>query len=112
MNHSRVYQNLNFLLHLKEAAVSARKNLLSNMISGQVEAIAEVATRVVNGVINPLRRDVQLFERKRLLLRTLASNRVSSSRKKALLRRHHSIVPVLLRIRYVISTILDEVREA
>lgn len=110
MNHSKVYQNLNFLLQLKDAAVPVRKNLLSNMTSGQVEAIAEVTIRVVNGVINPIRRDVQLFERKRLLLRSVASNRVSTLRKKTMLRRHHSIIPALLRTRYLIRTILNEVQ--
>ena len=80
------------------------------MTSGQVEAIAAIATRIIAGVINPLRRDVQLFERKRTLLRTLTSSRVTSARKKSLLCRHHAIVPVLLRIRYMIRTILDEIQ--
>ena len=80
------------------------------MTSGQTEAIAAIAARIITGVINPLRRDAQLFERKRVLLRTLASTRVTSARKKSLLRRHHAIVPVLLRIRYMIRTILDEIQ--
>ena len=82
------------------------------MTSSQKEAVAEIARRVVNGVINIMRRDVQLFRRKRLVLETLASRTVSSARKKALIRRHHSLVPVLIRTLYLIRTILDEVTTA
>ena len=82
------------------------------MNSNQMKALAEVAKRVINGTISPMRRDLQTFEQKRLLLRSLASSRVSFDRKKALLRRHHSLVPILLRTVYLIQTILDEVRTA
>lgn len=110
MNQSQVYRKLNFLLQLKDAAISVRKNLLNNITSSQMDAIAQVARKVVNGTINPSRRDVQLFERRRILLRSLSSGNVSFARKKTLLRRHHSLVPVLLRTIYLIRTILDEVR--
>ena len=112
MNHSKVYQKLNFLLHLKDAAVAARRNLLSNLTQGQVEAIGEIAKRVVNGRISPLRRDVGAFQRKKLVWRTLASSRVSHARKKTLVQRHHNMIPVLLRTRYLLRTILDEIRTA
>ena len=112
MNHSKVYIKLNFLLVLKDATIPDRKDLLCNMSSSQLEAVAEIARRVVNGVINTMRRDVQLFRRKRLVLRTLASSTLSSAIKKTLIRRHHSLVPVLLRTLYLIRTILDEVTTA
>lgn len=110
MNSSKVYIKLNFLLHLKDAAVSVRKTLLSNMTSSQMDAIVEVAKRVTDGTVHPARRDVRLFERKQILLRSLASDHVSFSRKKTLLRRHHSLVPVLLRTVYLMITVLDEIR--
>ena len=112
MNHSRVYGKINSLLQLQGATISNRKNLLINMTLSQMKAIAEVAKRVINGTINPMRRDIQMFERRRLLLRSLASSRVSLDRKKALLKRHHSLVPILLRTVYLIQTILHEVRTA
>ena len=37
----------------------------------------EVAKRLTNGHINPLRRDARMFQSRRLMLRTLASPRVS-----------------------------------
>ena len=110
MNHSKVYRQLNFLLQLKDAAVSTRKTLIVNMTPSQMKAIAQVTKRLINGTINPARRDVQLFERKRLLLRSLASEMVSIRRKKSSLKRHHSIVPVVLRPPYLFDTIIDEIR--
>ena len=109
---SEVYCKLNFLLQLKDANIATRKTMIVNMTPSQVKAIVQVAKRLVNGTINPARRDVQLLERRRLLLRSLASESVSVRRKKSLLKRHHSIVPVLLRPPYLFDTILDEIRTA
>ena len=86
-----------------------RKTLLQNITRDQLLAIGEVAKRITNGHINPLRRDVQLFERRRLMLRTLASQRVSEERKKRLVRRYQSLVPSMLKSVYLIQTIVDEV---
>jgi hypothetical protein len=110
MNQSQVYRKLNFLLQLKDATVAARKNMITNMTGGHMKAIAQVAKRLVNGTINPPRRDVQLLERRQNLLRSLASENVSLTRKKSLLRRHHSFVSVLLRPPYLLDTIMDEIR--
>jgi hypothetical protein len=110
MNQSQVYRKLNFLLQLKDATVSARKNMITNMTGGQVKAIAQVAKRLVNGTINPPRRDVHLLERRRNLLRSLASENVSLTRKKSLLLRCYSFVFVLLRPSYLVDTIMDEIR--
>ena len=82
------------------------------MTSAQTEAVCEVAKRVVDGTINPLRRDIRVFGRKRLALSTLASDRVTLTRKKETLRRHRRLLPVLLRERYVIRTIIEEIRTA
>mgnify|MGYP001546939328 CR=1 FL=1 len=109
MDHSHVYRKLNYLLELKDATVIARKNIISNMTISQIKAIAQVARRLVTCIINPARRDVQLLERRRLVLQSLASRNVSSTRKKTILKRHHTLIPVLLRIAHLIETILDEV---
>lgn len=106
---SKVYTKLNFLLQLQSETIVLRKQLLSNMSDEQLEAIVEVVSRHVNGVINPMRRDIQLFQRKDLLLKTVASRLVSLARKKRLLRRHHSIIPIILRTVYLVKAILDEV---
>ena len=112
MEHSKVYRRIHFLLHLQEAPASERKTMLMNITTNQIQAINIVAGRVVSGVVSPLRRDAQLFRRRRTLLRTLASDDVSVTRKKALLRRYHSTVPVILRTPYLIQVILDEIRTA
>ena len=109
MENSLVYTNIRFLLHLKDAPASERKNMLMNMLPRQIEAVSEVAVKIVNGIVSPMRRDAQLFRRKRQLLRTLASKDVSITRKKSLLRRHHSMIPVLLKTLYLIQVIQHEV---
>ena len=110
MEHSRVYGRLQFLLYLKDASVEDRKMALMNITRRQLEAIKEVVSRVLQGIVFPMRRDVQTFRRKRTVLRALVSQRVAFSRKKALLRRHHSLLPRLLRPLYLIQTIVHEAR--
>ena len=110
MNLSTVYPYRHFLLRLVEASASNRKTMLRNLLSGQIKAISTVAKRLNNGTVNPVRRDVQTLERKRLLMRSLASSNVSTGRKKSMLVRHQSIITVLLRPVHLIETILDEIR--
>lgn len=112
MDHSKVYQSIHYLTALREASPTDRKTMLQNVTRLQLSSIREVAKRLTNGTINPLRRDALLFERRRLILRTLASSRVSFQRSKTLVNRHSSILPSMLRTVYLIQTILDEVREA
>ena len=110
MEHSKVYRHIRYFLTLKDASPTLRSQMISNMTARQMEAFMEVLTRFLNRVISPLRHDATLIRRKRTLLRTLSSPRVSLVRKKALLRRHHSLLPRLLRTIYLIQVILDERR--
>ena len=109
MEHSQVYQSIHYLMEVRNATPTDRKRLLKNITSDQVLAMREVAKRLTNGHINPLRRDARLFQSRRLMLRTLASPRVSVERKKRLIRRYHSVIPSMLKSVYLIQTILDEV---
>ena len=85
MEHSMVYLHIAYLLHLQETETSVRKNLQQNLTNRKLKAITEVAKHIMNGIIYPMRRDVQIFERRRLLLCTLCSNNVSYGPKKTLL---------------------------
>lgn len=108
MEHSKVYRCIRYFLALKDASPTLRSQMISNMTRIQMEAFMEVVSRFLNGILSPLRRDATLIRRKRTVLRTLISPRVSLVRKKALLRRHHSFLPRLLRTIYLIQVILDE----
>lgn len=112
MEHSKVYQSLHYLTMLREATPSGRKTMLQNVTRLQLSSIREVAKRLTNGTINPLRRDAQLFERRRLMLRTLASHSVNFQRRKTLVNRHSSVLPSMLKSVYLIQTILDEIQTA
>jgi len=108
MDRSSVYRQFNFLIALRD--IQNRAQLLRNATSAQTKALCQIVKRIVDGTINPLRRDVGTFTRKRLVLRTLTSSRVSVSRKKALLQRHGSLVATIVREVYLIRVIMDEVR--
>lgn len=110
MEHSKVFRSIRYLATLRDALPVDRRTLLRNITRLQMSSIREVAKRLTNGTINPLRRDARLFERRRLALRTLGSNRVSFQRKKALVNRHSSFIPSMLRSVYLIQTIVDEIR--
>lgn len=112
MEHSSVYRRIHFLIHLQKASPSERQLTLTNIVPGQIETFSVIAERLTNGVVSVTRRDAPLIRRKRTLLRTLASPRVSVRRKKSLLKRYHSLVPVLLRTPYLIQIIFDEIRTA
>ena len=105
MEHSQVYQSIHYLMEVRNAKPTDRKRLLQNTTTGQVLAMREVAKRLTNGHINPLRRDARLFQSRRLMLRTLASPRVSVERKKRLIRLYHSVIPSMLKSVYLIQTI-------
>ena len=109
MEHSQVYRSIHYLIEVRNATPTDRKRLLQNITTDQVLAMREVAKRLTNGRINPLRRDARLFQSRRLMLRTLASPRVSVERKKLLIRRYHSVIPSMLKKVYLIQTIVDEV---
>ena len=109
MEHSQVYRSIHYLMEVRNATPTDRKRLLQNTTTDQVLAMREAAKRLTNGHINPLRRDAGLFQSRRLMLRTLASPRVSVERKKRLIRRYHSVIPSMLKSVYLIQTIVDEV---
>ena len=106
MEDSQVYRSIHYLIEVNIATPTDRKRLLQNITTDQVLAMREVAKRLTNGHINPLRRDARLFQSRRLMLRTLPSPRVSVERKKRLIRQYHSVI---MKSVYLIQTILDEV---
>ena len=112
MEHSKVFRSIHYLTALGDATPTDRKTMLQNATRLQMSAIREVAKRIINGTINPLRRDARLFDRKILMLRTLASHTVSFQRRKALVNRHSSYLPSMLRSVYLIQSILDEIQTA
>lgn len=66
MDHSKVYQSIHYLTALREATLTDRKTMLQNVTRLQLSSIREVAKRLTNGTINPLRREALLFERRKL----------------------------------------------
>ena len=73
-----------------------------------MEAIVAILERLIEGSITILRRDAPTFASKRRILREVVSSRVNLQRKRALLRRHHSLIPRILRERYTVQTVAHE----
>lgn len=107
MAQSQVYLRIHYLLNLEKASIPERKTMLTNITQGQLGAILIVIDRVLHGIISPMRRDALVFQHHWHLFRTLTSTRVTFARKKALLRRHHTLIPRLLRVSYLIQAILN-----
>lgn len=110
MERSEVYPSIHYMTTLRDASDTDRKRMLQNVNVRQLTAIGQVAKRLINGTINPLRRDVRVLERRRMMLKAMASARVSADRKKSLVKRYHSVIPVMLNSVYLIQTVLDEVK--
>lgn len=101
MDRSSIYNH--YLLALKNAIPTDRKNMVQNINLGQMECVGEIARRIYDQAFPLLRQDVDHFRRKRLVLRSLFSHRVSFRRKATTLMHNHALVPRLLGIYYILS---------
>ena len=103
-----LYPLINYLVILRERTLTGRKTMLCNITRRQLRAISVVATSLLSGRINPLKRDSTFLKRSKGILETLSSRRISFERKKRLLNRHHSLIPVMLKTIYLIKTIVGD----
>lgn len=109
MEHSVVYSNLYYLLTLKNVDVRHRITLIRNITRQQMSALEAITRRIYDGSFPLLARDVNYFRSKRAILRSLFSARVNVNRKVATLVRNHSLIYRILRITYIVSTIMQEI---
>ena len=101
-----MYPLINCLVTLRETTLAGRKTMLCNITRRQLRAISLVASGLLSGHINYLRRDSTFLKRSKGMLETLSSHRISFEWKKCLLNRHHSLIPVMLKTIYLIKTIV------
>ena len=106
MEQSQVYPLIKYLVTMRAATPEDRKTMLRNITRHQLLAIEHLSTGLVNGWINPLRKDAELLKRNKKL-RALSAPRISFQRKKQLVYRHHSVIPTLLKSVYLIQTIVS-----
>ena len=110
MERSRIYSRIYFLLALGRATSRDRRLMIESITAGQMECLQIIAKQIVNGQMPILDRDSDYFNRYARLLRTLKSGWVSFVRKKRLLLLNHTLVPRLLRERYLRHAIRNEIR--
>ena len=92
-----------------KTTLTGRKTMLCNITRRQLRAISVVATSLLSGRINPLKRDSTFLKRSKGILETLSSRRISFERKKRILYRHHSLISVMLKTIYLIKTIVGDI---
>ena len=69
-----MYPLINYLVTLRETTLTGSKTLLCNITRHQLRAISVVATSLLSGHINPLRRDSTFLKRSKGILETLSSH--------------------------------------
>ena len=108
MNLSSVYNRMHYLVTLRNAHRVDRITMLRNITAGQLVCIGEIAHKIYNQTV--LTRDLNDFEDRSLVLRSLFSDCVSFGRKVTTLIHYHTMIPSLLRKYYRQATIQDQIR--
>jgi hypothetical protein len=89
------------LEQLGRAPPADRKRMITHLDTETVLAISILSGMIVHRQIPSMHRDVQIFRDNKYVLQQLSSSRVSVSRKRITLLRHHSLVPFLVRPFYI-----------
>ena len=95
MDLSSVFNRIHYLIALKNASRDDRITI--TITPGQLACIGETARRIYNQTFPLLTRDLNYFDDRSLVLRTLSSVRVSFRRNVATLVHYHTMIPRLLR---------------
>ena len=110
MELSSIFNQIHFLLELKNASGDDRIIMLEYITPGQMACIGEIARRIYHHTFPLLIRDLAYFEDRSLVLRVLFSLRASFRGKVAKLVRYHRILSRLLRMYYLQATIQDHIQ--
>lgn len=105
MERSVVWLRIYFLRALRDGDRTTRLYMIDAMNREQMNAMTRVVKFLLNGRIHVMGRDALVFARFDTMMRGLVSRRVSLDRKKTSLKRHLSLLPRLLRGRYLIQAI-------
>jgi hypothetical protein len=88
-----------------------RKRMITHLDTETVLAISILSRMIVHRQIPIMHRDDQIFRDNKYVLQQLASSRVSRSRKRITLLRHHSLVPFLVRPFYITFAIQKDTED-
>ena len=83
--------------------------MLRTLTLRQMDCLIEIAHRIYDQKFSILPRDILFLGRNKPVLQIVFSGRISLRRKVAILILHHTFIPRLLRIYYIMSTIRDQV---
>ena len=110
MELSRVFNQIHFLLELKNASGDDRIIMLKYITPGQMACIGEIARRIYHHTLPLLIPDLAYFEDRSLMLCRFFFIKVSFRGKEATLVCYHRILSRLLRMYYLQATIQDQIQ--
>ena len=105
MDLSNVFNRIHFLVALKNAQRDGRITMLQNITRGQLACKGEIAHTIVSQIFPFLTRDLNYFDDRSLVSRTLFSERVSFRRKVVTLLHYQRVIHRILRTYYLQATI-------
>ena len=105
MDLSNVFNRIHYLVALKNAQRDGGITMLQNITRGQLACKGEIVHRIVSQIYPFLPRDLNYFDDRSLVSRTLFSERVSFRRKVVTLLHYHRVIHRFLRTYYLQATI-------
>jgi len=110
MENSLVYRRLFFFNQLRTTNVRNRITMIRNFRLPDIRAMERIVQYILDGSINVMARDVGPFRRHVDVFRQIVNPRISTTRKRNSLLRHHPLIPRLLRSYYLNQAITIEVQ--
>ena len=110
MELSSDFNQIHFLLELKNASGDDRIIILEYITPGQMACIGEIEGRIYHHTFPLLIGDLAYFENRSLVLLVLFSISVSFRGKVAILVRYQRMLSRLLRMYYLQATIQDQIQ--
>ena len=111
-SRSKIGKHLRYLLRLREADRPTRMEMIRNISTDKMAAIAELVTLILNRDIGVWDGDHHLFLQNIQRLRQIASPSISLARKKRALLNKHILIPKLLRERHLEFALLHFLRQS
>lgn len=97
MASRRIARQTPFLRLLYSCPPSQRKSLIQYVTNEQLAALSQIALNILRGNIPITRAYKKKLKQYKEVIRSLASRRVSRTRKKQALLKFHSVIPLLIK---------------
>lgn len=97
MANRRMSRQTPFLTFLYTCAPRQRKSLVEHATNEQILALSQIALNILRGNVQITKAYKRKLKQYKEVIRSLASRRVSISRKRETLLKHHGLIPLLIK---------------